>query len=134
MIMKFARMLQRKGKDEKGFTLIELMVVVMIIGILAALAIPSFVNATTKSKQGKAKADLRTYGTALELYYTDNDTYPETGSLANLKPTYMKTIPDDPWGHDYVFVKNGTGASATYDLYSQGSDTGSSTDDIKIPE
>jgi prepilin-type N-terminal cleavage/methylation domain-containing protein len=62
-------------KDVKGFTLIELLIVVAIIAILAAIAVPNFLEAQTRSKISRAKADLRTLATALESYYTDNNSY-----------------------------------------------------------
>ncbi|MFH1741976.1 MAG: prepilin-type N-terminal cleavage/methylation domain-containing protein [bacterium] len=60
----------------KAFTLIELLIVVAIIGILAAIAVPNFLNAQTRAKVARVKADLRSLGTALESYYLDNNDYP----------------------------------------------------------
>ncbi len=62
---------------KKGFTLIELLIVVAIIAILAAIAIPNFLEAQTRSKTSRVKADFRTVATALESYRTDNNAYPE---------------------------------------------------------
>src|ERR1700712_4717554 len=67
--------LRQRSTDEEGFTLIELLVVILIIGILAAIAIPSFLNQKGKGEDSKAKADARTTQTALETYYTDNQDY-----------------------------------------------------------
>ena len=64
----------------KGFTLIELLIVVAIIAILAAIAVPNFLEAQTRSKVSRVKSDLRTYATALESYYIDNNTYPSQAS------------------------------------------------------
>ncbi len=63
------------NKDEKGFTLIELMIVIAIIGILAAIAIPQFSAYRTRSYNSASQADLRNAGTAQEAYYVDNQTY-----------------------------------------------------------
>jgi prepilin-type N-terminal cleavage/methylation domain-containing protein len=60
----------------KGFTLIELLIVVAIIAILAAIAVPNFLEAQTRSKVGRCKADMRSLATALEAYFTDNNDYP----------------------------------------------------------
>src|SRR3954449_2998483 len=67
--------LRNRLNGEEGFTLIELLVVILIIGILAAIAIPSFLNQKGKGEDSKAKADARTTQTALETWYTDNQTY-----------------------------------------------------------
>ena len=65
--------LLRRTKEEKGFTLIELLVVILIIGILAAIAIPAFLNQKGKAYDSNAKSDARTAATAEETYFTDND-------------------------------------------------------------
>ena len=64
-----------RAQDEKGFTLIELLVVILIIGILAAIALPAFLNQREKAQDSEAKSDVRTAQTAMETYYTDNQTY-----------------------------------------------------------
>ena len=67
--------LRARIQDEKGFTLIELLVVILIIGILAAIALPAFLNQREKAQDSTAKSDARTAQTAMETYYTDNQTY-----------------------------------------------------------
>ena len=67
--------LRARMQDEKGFTLIELLVVILIIGILAAIALPAFLNQREKAQDSTAKSDARTAQTAMETYYTDNQTY-----------------------------------------------------------
>lgn len=69
------RKLRERTQSESGFTLIELLVVVLIIGILAAIAVPSFINQRGKAQGGVAKSDAKTAQTAMETYYTDNETY-----------------------------------------------------------
>ena len=67
--------LRQRAQDEKGFTLIELLVVILIIGILAAIALPAFLNQRAKAQDTEAKSAARTAQTALETYYTDEQTY-----------------------------------------------------------
>ena len=119
---------------QTGFTLIEIMVVVVIIGILAALVAPAVINRIDDANIVKAKSDIRAYATALNLYRMDNFRYPSTDQgLKSLveKPAdpnvrnwkaggYIQSLRKDPWGNDYVFVSPGT--RGEYDLYSLGAD------------
>jgi type II secretion system protein G len=85
---------------ERGFTLIELMIVVAIISILAGILIPNFVNARAQAQTSACESNLRAIATAMELYYADNQRYPDPGAvpdaLNTATVTYLNNTPRDP--------------------------------------
>jgi general secretion pathway protein G len=118
-----------------GFTLIEIMVVVVILGILAALVLPNVMGRIGQAQSTKVKADIQGYETALSLYKLDNFKYPTTDqglealvkqpadpSVRNWKEGgYIRSLKKDPWGNVYQYVYPGTHGTE-YDLFTLGAD------------
>jgi len=119
----------------RGFTLIEIMVVVIIIGLLAAVIVPTVVNKVDEAKVAKAKHDINALEAALAMYRVDNSRYPTTeqGLQALVSqpndPTikhwrqggYLQRITKDPWGNDYQYANPGQHGK-DYDLFTYGAD------------
>jgi general secretion pathway protein G len=124
-------------RRESGFTLIEIMVVLVIIAILGALIAPQILGQVDTARIKATKLDIRSLGTALDMYQLDNFRYPTTDqglealvrkpddpSVRNWRPQgYLrsKTVPKDQWGNDYVYLQPGARGGA-YDLYTLGAD------------
>jgi type IV pilus assembly protein PilA len=121
--------LRRRAEDEKGFTLIELLVVILIIGILAAIAIPAFLNQRNKAYDSQAKSNIKTAQLAEETYSTDNNgtyasdtlTSGDTGSLATIEPTlknapFVTATANGTTG--YTLVATSSGSGGTGDVFS----------------
>jgi general secretion pathway protein G len=127
---------------ERGFTLIEVMVVVVILGILAAILVPKVMDRPDQARKTKAKQDIRALEAALSLYKLDNFVYPTTDQgLEALveQPTspeppnwkaggYVDRLPKDPWNQDYLFLS--PGEQGAIDIFSMGPDQTPSDDDI----
>ncbi|MEB2328206.1 MAG: type II secretion system major pseudopilin GspG [Pseudomonas sp.] len=125
--------LQRRTQG--GFTLIEIMVVVVILGILAALVVPQVMSRPEQAKVTVAKGDIKAVAAALDMYKLDNFAYPSTQQglealvtkpSGNPQPKnwnrdgYLKRLPKDPWGNEYQYLSPGT--RGQFDLYSFGAD------------
>ena len=124
----------RSGR-QKGFTLIEIMVVIVILGILGTIVAPIILKRPDQARVTKAKQDLQVLSSALDMYKLDNFNYPDTDQgLEALvsRPTsgedvpnwseggYIKKLPKDPWGRDYLYMS--PGENDPVDIYSLGSD------------
>jgi general secretion pathway protein G len=122
-------------KKQRGFTLIEVLVVIVILGVLAALIVPKVMGRTDEARQVAAKQDIGAIAQALKLYRLDNGRYPnsEQGLKALVeKPTtnpvpnnwkpggYLERLPNDPWGHAYLYASPGT--HGEIDIWSLGAD------------
>ena len=124
--------MKEKPHRHAGFTLIELMIVLFILGLLAALVAPRLMGRVGKAKQKTAQAQIQMLATALDLYHLDVGRYPtdEEGlrslyakpeSLSSWSGPYLdKAVPKDPWARDYVYKC--PGEHGPYDLYSLGAD------------
>ena len=125
----------RQSRRSRGFTLIEIMVVVVIMGILAALVVPKLMGRTDDARISAAKQDISTLMSALKLYRLDNQRYPTTeqglqaliakptsGPAANGWKTggYIDKLPKDPWGSPYQYLS--PGIKGEVDVFSLGAD------------
>ncbi len=125
-------------RQQQGFTLIEIMVVIIILGLLAGLVLPKFLGQEEKAKHEVAKTQIRSLENALDAYKLDNGFYPTTDQGLDAlihKPEigripakwrdggYLNPprIPKDPWGHDYVYFSPGSD-NRDYDIISYGAD------------
>ncbi len=119
--------------DERGMTLIEIMMVVAILGILIAVVVPTLIGQDQEARQTAQRADIRSIGQTLEIYHMQNAHYPSTeqGLEALVtKPTghpeprswgpvpYLRKYPLDQWGNEYVYIADGN----TFELMSLGAD------------
>jgi general secretion pathway protein G len=127
--------IQPSSKCSHGFTLVEIMVVVIVIGILASIIIPQFIGTTSDAKIAAAKGTVSELDSAVERFYVQMDRYPTTEEGLKVlvdPPTgddakqwrgpYIKQLRNDPWGNPYQYVNPGTHHPTSYDIWSRGKD------------
>ncbi len=132
-------MKKHRCRKNAGFTLVEVMVVIAILGILGALVIPRVMDRPDEARLVKAQSDIQAIESALNLYRLDNGVYPTTEQgLAALveKPTrgpmprrypdggYLNQIPEDPWGRPYVYLRDSPGDFEVLSLGADGREGG----------
>ncbi|MDP8243981.1 MAG: prepilin-type N-terminal cleavage/methylation domain-containing protein [Candidatus Hinthialibacter antarcticus] len=116
------------NRKSEGFTLIELLIVVAIIGILAAIAVPNFINAQMRAKIAHVQSDFKAMATSMEMYQMDNNMYPPPFKLSALTSpiSYMSSVPQDIFPPSYDFASAGgqtnPGATVSWYRYVYGTD------------
>ncbi len=117
-------------KNKQGFTLIELMVVVIIIAALAGMVLPRLLPASDEAKRNISKGDIASITMALKMYRLQNDKYPsKSEGLKALVPKYLEKMPRDPWKREYKYRYPGTRSPSGFDIWSVGPDGQDGTED-----
>ncbi len=111
-----------KQKKQRGFTLIEIMVVVVIIGMLATMVLPKVLNRQDQAAVIKAKSDVKALSSAIKMYKLDNFKFPsslnELTTAGNSGSGYLDVLPTDPWGKQYQYTSSGS--HLDFDVWSNG--------------
>jgi len=129
--------LRRRGrKSRRGLTLIEILVVVTILGLIAGIVGITVAGQLEEAKIDTAKVQIKNMSDALELYKVKLNRYPSTAEGLQIltsppegRKPFMETIPEDPFGSDYLYISPGTHNPSKFDLYSKGPDGVADTED-----
>jgi len=134
--------MKAKFKISRGFTILEMMVVVVIIGILASMVVPNLMGSQERANMQKAVSDVSALETSLKMYKMDNYDYPSTDqglealiTLTDIEPQprrfpeggYVQRLPNDPWGNEYQLLN--PGENSKMDVFSMGPDGEPGTED-----
>lgn len=140
--MKACKSKNNNTNKQKGFTLLEIMVVIVILGVLASMIVPNLMGNKDKADRQKVVSDVVALENALDMYKLDNGSYPSTDQglealvsepSGSPEPRnyredgYIKRLPQDPWGNDYIL--NNPGEHGNIDILSVGQDGEEGTDD-----
>jgi general secretion pathway protein G len=110
-------------RSPHAFTLVEVMIVVVIIGLLAGVVVYSTAGYMDRAKRQKARADISTLSGAVDSYYLANSRHPTNQEgLQVLVPGFIKLLPKDPWGNPYAYVQPGINGPGSFDIISYGAD------------
>jgi general secretion pathway protein G len=137
MKIEIKKVTAQNSRLRRAFTLVEILLVLTIIAILAALVIPKMVGRSEQARNTAAHADLSSIKTALDAFEVDNGFYPkgmqdlivQPSNAKNWHGPYLEKIPSDPWGNNYLYYYPGKHNSSSYDLSSTGPDGREGTDD-----
>ena len=139
--MKKSLIKRSRPSSRRGFTLVELLLLLVILGILAALVLPKFTGRTEQARITAAQTQIATFGTALDAYEVDTGSYPrgqdglvqlvaQPADVTGWRGPYLKSdIPLDPWGHPYLYEFPGKVNPSGYDIRSMGPDGQAGTGD-----
>ena len=140
MKLRPTRLPSRQNRNTGAFTLIELLLVLVILGILAAIVVPKFAGRTEQARIVAAQSQLASFATALDAFEVDNGYYPrgskgleelfvQPANAPNWHGPYLKTVPKGPWTRPYIYQYPGKKNANSYDLMSMGADGRSGGDD-----
>ena len=140
----------RGPRATRGFTLLEILIVVVIIGILGAVIVPNLLSRPGQARVTAAESDIRSLSNALDIYRLDNFNYPSTDQgldalvvqpsgfpePRNWNPEgYIKKLPEDPWGSSYVYERDGSTSFVLFSLGADGSEGGDGVNaDIRLAD